>query len=92
MIIRGKRLLPLLTAAAAALSFPSCSAEVGQFEVRNDTSSRSARQETTEEQAATEETTVTTTTEMVYRGNIYDTNNTLLTYGTYANGNQDQRP
>ena len=91
MIIRGKRLMPLLIAAAAALSFPSCSAEVGQFEVRNDTSSRSARQETTEEQAATEETTVTTTTEMVYRGNIYDTNRTLLTYGTYANGNQDQR-
>ena len=81
MIIGGKRLLPMLIAAAAALSFPSCSAEVGQFEVRNDTSSRSARQETTDETAATE-TTVTTTTEFVYRGNIYDTNNRLLTYGT----------
>ncbi|MBP5580279.1 MAG: peptidoglycan glycosyltransferase [Ruminococcus sp.] len=91
MIIGGKRLMPMLIAAAAALSFPSCSAEVGQFEVRNDTSSRSARQETTDETAATEETTVTTTTEFVYRGNIYDTNNRLLTYGTYANENEDQR-
>ena len=90
MIIRGKRLMPLLLAAAAALSFPSCSAEVGRFEVHNDKSSRSARQETTEETAATE-TTVTTTTEFVYRGNIYDTNYRLLTYGTYAYENEDQR-
>ncbi len=90
MIIRGKRLMPLLIAAAAALSFPSCSAEVGQFEVHNDKSSRSARQETSAETAAPE-TTVTTTTEFVYRGNIYDTNYRLLTYGTYAYENEDQR-
>ena len=36
-------------------------------------------------------TTTTTTTTMVYRGNIYDTNYRLVTYGTYANENEDQR-
>lgn len=94
MIFRGKRLIALLVSASAALSFPSCSAEVGQVKIHSDSDTSSQQQENNEAQAATtteETTTTTTTTTMVYRGNIYDTNYNLLTYGTYANDNEDQR-
>ena len=94
MIFRGKRLIALLVSASAALSFPSCSAEVGQVKIHSDSGTSSQQQENNEAQAATtteETTTTTTTTTMVYRGNIYDTNYNLLTYGTYANDNEDQR-
>jgi len=86
MIFRGTRLLPLLAAGAAAMSFPSCSAKVGQFEVLNGTGA--VQQNTT---TAAETTTTTTTTALVYRGNIYDTNLNLITYGTYAKGEDDER-
>ena len=87
MIFRGTRLLPLLAAGAAALSFPSCSAEVGQFEIHRD-SDVSLNMTTAPVQ---ETTTTTTTTAPVYRGNIYDTNLKLVTYGTYAGGDDDER-
>ena len=87
MIFRGTKLLTLLGAAVAAMSFPSCSAEVGQFEVhRNSGSETSGTTVTT-----AETTTTTTTTALVYRGNIYDTNLNLVTYGTYADPDSDQR-
>ena len=92
MIFRGRWLIPLL-AAAAVLSFPSCSAEVGKVTINRD-SDPSSQQENIGAQAATtteETTTTTTTTTLVYRGNIYDTNYNLITYGTYADENQDQR-
>ena len=87
MIFRGTKLLLLLGAAAAAMSFPSCSAEVGQFEVHHNTDL--SKSVTTA--AASETTTTTTTTALVYRGNIYDTNLNLVTYGTYAKGEYDER-
>ena len=77
MIFRGTRLMVLLGAAAAAMSFPSCSAEVGQFEVHRNSDPINGTTVTT-----TETTTTTTTTALVYRGNIYDTNLNLVTYGT----------
>ncbi len=96
MKVRGIRIVPLLVAAAAALSFPSCSANVGQVSFHGEKNKDSAKKKDTEQQTAatTEETTTTTTTTtttMVYRGNIYDTNYKLVTYGTYANENEDQR-
>ncbi len=86
MIFRGTRLMVLLGAAAAAMSFPSCSAEVGQFEVHRNSDPINGTTVTT-----TETTTTTTTTALVYRGNIYDTNLNLVTYGTYADPDADQR-
>lgn len=86
MIFRGTWLLPMLVAGAAALSFPSCSAKVGQFEVLHGTESANPGATTT-----SETTTTTTTTALVYRGNIYDTNLKLVTYGTYAKGEDDER-
>ena len=94
MKLRGKRLVSLLIAAAAAMSFPSCSSEVGQIEFQTNKSS-DAGKDTHGAQAAevtTEETTTTTTTtEPVYRGNIYDTNYNLITYSTVAEGGEEQR-
>lgn len=92
MKIRGMRLMPLAVAASVAVSFPSCSAEVGQFNVHNDSSSRSARQENEPLAATTtEETTTTTTVPPNYRGNIYDTNYNLITYSTWAEDGVEQR-
>ncbi|MCR5599634.1 MAG: peptidoglycan glycosyltransferase [Ruminococcus sp.] len=96
MKIWGRRLVPLLVAAAAVLSFPSCSAEVGQVSFHGEKNNNSAKKKKSEPQttATTEETTTsttTTTTALVYRGNIYDTNYKLVTYGTYAGENDDQR-
>ena len=96
MEVRGIKIVPLLVAAAAALSFPSCSAGVGQVSFHGEKNNDSAKKNESVQQTAvtTEETTTTTTTTtttMVYRGDIYDTNYRLVTYGTYANNNEDQR-
>lgn len=92
MILRGKRILTLFIAVSAAMSFSSCTAEVGQFTVKDENGSHPAGE--IKQAAATTETAepaTTTTTEWMYRGNIYDTNHNLLTYGTYAYDNMDQR-
>lgn len=86
MIFRGTKLISLLAAAAAAMSFPSCSAEIGKFEVHRGSDSQQA---TTI--ATTQETETTEPPKPVYRGNIYDTNLNLITYGTYAKGEDDER-
>ena len=64
MKVRGIRIVPLLVAAAAALSFPSCSANVGQVSFHGEKNKDSAKKKDTEQQTAatTEETTTTTTT------------------------------
>ena len=95
MISRGKRLISLLVSAAAIVSFPSCSSEVGQIEFHKDSGSGNSGAVNSDTQTpgttAEETTTMTTTTEPVYRGNIYDTYNNLITYSTYAEGGEEQR-